>query len=162
MVVEFERLFGRDNESAQLLINIIASLGVNSDGTYLPDVVAKYIFAATSLANADSLLDTAVFDESRALIVPVAASTPLTAKNQSVFANASAGAINITMPSPAACFADNRSYRIGITKIDSTANAVNILPNGAELIAGSVSEFLDLQSEVLNFITDGTNWYLEA
>lgn len=161
-IVEFERLFARDNDLATLVLNIIEAAGLNDDGTYSPDLAANYIAAATSLASADSLLDTAIFDETRPLIVSVTADVTLDAKNQSVLANATAAAINITMPDPAACFANSRSFRIGITKIDTSANVVGILPNGTELIAGAASEFLDLESEVLNFITDGTDWYLEA
>lgn len=44
-----------------------AATGLNSDGTYSPDSSAHYINTATSLKNADSLLDAQVFSNSQSI-----------------------------------------------------------------------------------------------
>ena len=57
---------------------------------------------------------------------------------------------------------DKDAKTISISKIDTTSNIVNILPFGGETIVGDSSVELLEEGEVLNFITNGTNWYLGA
>lgn len=96
------------------------------------------------------------------VIINIDEDTELNAATQTVLVNASSGAINITLPDPAECFNDNRSFSIAIHKTDTTANTVTILPNDSELVVGETSQNLLLDGEIYNFITDGTNWYLGA
>ena len=161
-IKEFERLFGRDYEVTVSIENIINGVGLEPDGTYSPDTSANYIDSALSFKDADSILDAQLFNNTRSRVISTSTSITLGEYNQSVLVDATSGTVNITMPNPANCFSDSSSYKFGITKIDATANAVNILPYAGETIAGSAGEFLDLQSEVLNFITNGVNWYLES
>lgn len=76
--------------------------------------------------------------------------------NYSVLANATSGAIIVTLPLASTA----TTYIIGITKTDSSANIVTIQRSGSDLICGSTSQTLLYQNEVLNFISDGTNWQL--
>lgn len=70
--------------------------------------------------------------------------------------------ITITLPPAANIFNNSRSKTISIAKIDITDNIVNIIPSGSELILGESSVDLIKDSEIINLITDGTNWYLGA
>lgn len=71
-----------------------------------------------------------------------------------VLANASSGAITITLPSPSS------NAIVNVKKIDSSTNAVTVEPNGSETINGSSSKTIDTQYESYTFISDGTNWYI--
>ncbi len=78
--------------------------------------------------------------------------------SQNVLINASSGNINVTLPNPVDCFSANRSYRIGITRTDTSDNIANILSHDGELILNDASQTL-LASEVINLVTDNINWY---
>jgi len=143
------------------LDNTQGGAGLDTDGNYIPFIGSNYIDTAISLSDADDLLDKAIFDNSRELIIEVTATTALNAENQLILCDATSEEIDITLPDPSLSFADSRSFKIGITKVDTSVNAVNILPFASELIVGETSQYLVLDGEVLNFITDGTNWYLE-
>jgi len=67
---------------------------------------------------------------------------------------------NVLVNATSDCFSSNRSYKLGITKIDDTNNVVNILPHGSETIALDLHQELLQSQEVLNFISDGTNYWL--
>ena len=153
-------------EADSLLDTIAWSLkdgaGLNDDGTYSPSSLTQYIKAANSLYNADVLLDAAIWKYTREAISSVSGNSSLIAQAQTVLCDATSGAISITLPKPSDCFQNNRSLRFAIHKIDSSSNVVNIIPNGLELIIGEASQYIDLEGEILNLITDGTNWYLGA
>lgn len=139
---------------------ITVGTGLNQDGSYIQNLTTNYISTATSLDNADELLDNAIYTHTREFVLKSTISLTLSAISQTVLIDATSGAVNVTLPSPSACFDANRSRKIAVYKTDITINQVNILPNGGELVAGGISQFLKWDNEVLNFITDGTNWYL--
>ena len=60
---------------------------------------------------------------------------------------------------PKNCFFNNRSYKIGITKIDNTNNKVIILPFKDEKLSNEINQTLYGEGDVVNFITDGKNWF---
>jgi len=159
-IKEFERLFSQDRELYTTIENIIEGAGLNDDGSYDPNLAAKYISIAISLNNADLLLDTAIFDHTRVKIINISSNISLSNENQSVLADATTGNINITLPNPVDCFANSRSFMIGVTKIDSSTNTITILPYASETIVGESSQALLLDGEVLNFISDGINWQI--
>ena len=136
--------------------------GLDTDGSYIASLVSNYINSATSLNNADLLLDTAIFDNTRELIVSTISNLSLTVNSQTVLCDATSGAINITLPSPSSCFGGNRSLRVSIQKTDTTTNNVTVLPNSTETLVGETSQILNSEGDIFNFITDGTNWYLGA
>jgi len=63
-IVQFEQLFGSATSLEQLLNIVILSAGLNANGTYTPESTAHYINVATTLFNADKILDQAIFDYS--------------------------------------------------------------------------------------------------
>lgn len=135
--------------------------GLNTDGTYIAPNGTTYIDSTTSLANADIALDGAVvLTDSRQKIINTAVNYQALNENQLIIADATSGTININLPDPAAFLFDGYSKTIGITKKDISANKVVILPFASELIVGEISQYLEIESEVLNFISDGTNWLL--
>ena len=142
--------------------NIQEGAGLEDDGTYLAHALAKYISSATSLHNADLLLDTAIWDYTREAVSSTTGDTSLLPQAQTILVDASGGPVDIVMPNPAECFENNRSLRFAVHKIDSTTNAVNILPYNTELIVNEASQYIDLEGEILNLITNNTNWYLGA
>jgi hypothetical protein len=141
--------------------NIQVGAGLNNNGTYSPDIVAKYISLATSLKDADSLLDEAIWNYTRVLVTTVSGDASLFPSSQTILCNAISGVININLPNPSECFEGGRSFKVAVEKIDTSGNFVNILPFGAELIVGETNQILNTEGDILNFITDGTNWYLQ-
>jgi hypothetical protein len=129
--------------------------GLNMDGTYSPNTTSNYLSASTSLYNADMLLDSKLYSVVNR-IISINTNYMALVGNYSIIADATSGTITVTLPLASTA----TSLIIGITKTDTTVNAVNIIRSGADLICGSTSQSLLYQNEVLNFISDGTNWQL--
>lgn len=158
---EINRVIAQVNLNIEKINKIQVGAGLEDDGDYAVPIGTNYIDLTTTLSDADSTLDTALYDNVRELITPASVSIGLMAISQTVLCDATSGAINITLPSPASCFSNNRSLKIGISKIDTTSNIVTILPSATELIVGEISQSINSEGDILNFITDGTNWYLQ-
>ena len=154
-IVQFEKLFGNASSLEQLVINIIAASGLNSDGTYTANTLAHYINVAISLFNADTILDQKIYEIAQRIVTVTTNYTALIG-NYSIIADATLGAITITLPLANTA----TSFIIGITKKDISTNSIIITRSGTDLICGSISQTLLYENEVLNFISDGTNWQL--
>lgn len=154
---EFEKLFTQNDDLITLVESIISSSGLSENGVYETPTDSNYLNDTISLLEAILALDNTA---GTALVKKINSDTDLIPESVSIFADASYAPIYVRLPNPALCLNDGRSYKIGITKTDSTRSRVSILPFAYEYIAGSPTEFLDSQDEVLNFITDGTNWHL--
>lgn len=70
-----------------------------------------------------------------------------------VLADASGGAITITLPSPAS------NAWVEVKKIDSSANAVTI-DGGGNNIDGNASFDITTQYEAYTFVSDGNEWFI--
>jgi type II secretory pathway pseudopilin PulG len=113
--------------------------------------------AATAQATADAVEATV-----SGLVIPptgtlnVSASAALTADDVTVLANATGGAITLTLPA-----ASSSITPISITKVDGSANAVNVVPGGGDQLnggAGPVSLTLSLENK--SFVSDQiSEWY---
>ncbi|RKY40075.1 MAG: hypothetical protein DRP85_09290 [Candidatus Makaraimicrobium thalassicum] len=73
--------------------------------------------------------------------------------NEFVLADASSGAITITLPSPSA------NARVAVKKVDSSTNNVTV-DAGTANIDGNTTFTLGTQYESYEFYCDGTNWYV--
>jgi hypothetical protein len=73
-----------------------------------------------------------------------------------ILGDATLGAMTITLPTVASSV--GKLYTV--KKIDSTANIVKVDPNGAELIDGAADFDLLSQHEVIEFVCDGTEWWI--
>ena len=71
-----------------------------------------------------------------------------------IYANASAGAITISLP-PAA---DNIGVVYTIKKVDNSLNVVTIDPNGSETIDGGLTYTISNPNEAITIQSDGSNW----
>ena len=136
-------------------VNAITGAGLNADGTYSPNLSSNYLKTATSLYNADMLLDSKLYSVVNRLVSITANYTALVG-NYSIMANAASAMITVTLPLASTA----TTFIVGITKTDSSINAVNIVRSGTDLICGATSQSLLFQNEVLNFVSDGTNWQL--
>lgn len=67
---------------------------------------------------------------------------------------ATGGASHVDLPPAVTCVAEE----FIITKIDSSANTVSLLPNGGELISGQSSQVIDDQWGTLRVYSTGTSW----
>lgn len=68
----------------------------------------------------------------------------------------------ITLPNPSIAFVSGKSFSFAISKIDDTENIVTIQSFNNELILGYTNITLKSQNDIVNLITNGTNWYLGA
>lgn len=78
------------------------------------------------------------------------------AADEIILGDATSGAITISLPTAAA--AANRILRV--KKIDSSVNIVKVDPDGAETIDGAADFDLTAQHEVIEFGSDGTDWWI--
>jgi len=72
-----------------------------------------------------------------------------------ILADASAGALTITLPSAA-----NAWQRIVVKKIDATENAVVVDAAGSQMIDGYASVSIRRQYTSLDLESDGSNWWI--
>ena len=100
--------------------------------------------------------------KTRELVTTVTENHTLTSESQTILADATKGDITITLPDPITCFVDSRSFRFAIHKVDASSAKINIFPFDAEKVVFDKQQKLLAQGEILNFITDGTDWYLGA
>lgn len=71
--------------------------------------------------------------------------------------NTTSGSIVITLP---ACATVGRGYSLAFKKTDSSANEVQINPNGSETIDGKSKYFLPVHNHYVMIKTDGANWFI--
>lgn len=78
------------------------------------------------------------------------------ANDHTILADATAGAITITLPDATAV--PRRMYLI--KKVDSSANAVTVSAYGTQTIDGSASVSISTQYGTLHIQSDGSNWHI--
>lgn len=86
----------------------------------------------------------------------VSADTTIDLNYDVISVNASGGSRTITLPTAS----NNGGKTYLIKKIDSTTNYVKVDANGSETIDGELSQFLLVQHQSLEVISDGTNWQI--
>ncbi len=106
----------------------------------------------------DNIVDLTTVDNVVTIIITGDAT--IGATSSTILCDASVGDVTLTMPVVADSIPDGTSIAIGVTKTDTTNNLVTMITSDGALIVGAASQFLNWHGEVLNFITDGTNWYL--
>lgn len=167
MIKEFEKLYDTDQDEQEQIDALQAELdrvetgaGLETDGTYITPTDSNYINSSISLADAIDLLDEAIACKIISVTSTYSASSTI---DQNLLCNATTASFTVTLPDPTLYFNSvlETSKKIAITKTDTSLNVITISPFASELIVGESSQTLELQGEVLNFITDGTNWWLE-
>jgi len=81
--------------------------------------------------------------------------TALTTNDRDVFADATAGAVTLTLPAASTC----TNVEITVIKIDAGVNDVIIDADGAELINGGATLTLDAQWDCARLVCNGAAWY---
>uniref|UniRef100_A0A6H1ZVI5 Uncharacterized protein n=1 Tax=viral metagenome TaxID=1070528 RepID=A0A6H1ZVI5_9ZZZZ len=76
-------------------------------------------------------------------------------ENKVVSADATGGAIAVTLPSAATVC---RGWRLTVKKIAGGANNVTLTPDGVETIDAAATKVLVTLNEAVSIISDGTNW----
>lgn len=143
------------NETLSFSSRITEGSGLDYNGDYTPNGSAHYISTATDLNNADVLLDSKLYDVIQRVVSITGNYTALVG-NYSILADATGGSITVTLPLASTATA----YIIGITKLDTSTNTITIARSGIDTIIGDTSQTLLYDKEVLNLISDGTNWQL--
>ena len=114
------------------------------------------ILLATSAVFTQQLLSDLLNNSISRNLTTILADYSISVNDSKVLVDATTGNITITLPNPA--LSKGASYSIG--KIDSTSNKVTVLPNSTELLFGETSFDLLYSNELIELVTDGTNWYI--
>lgn len=109
----------------------------------------------TNFSTLDSLLLTAT--NTIATSITTTATLTNANRNQLIKANATSAAFTINLQASATA---GSGFRLTIKKTDSSANAVTILANSAELIDLTSSYVLTSQNQTVTLINDGTQWWV--
>ncbi|OQW46993.1 MAG: hypothetical protein A4S09_16240 [Proteobacteria bacterium SG_bin7] len=88
----------------------------------------------------------------------ITSSTTAVAQEDEILANATSGAITVTLP--AAANVVGKEYVI--KKTDSSANAVTIDANSSETIDGALAQILKSQNDSIKMVSDGTGWNISS
>lgn len=96
------------------------------------------------------------------IIISVSSDTVLANQTQIVLVDATSSDKLITLPQASEAYTNERSKAVAITKVDTTSNKVVIQTTDGALVVGETTQELLYDGEVLNFVTDGSNWYLGA
>lgn len=86
----------------------------------------------------------------------VAVTDDIELDDQVILADATAGAIILTLP----VAADRPNVPQFIKKVDASANTVTVQGDGAETIDGANTAVLTVQYEAISIISDGTEWHI--
>ena len=145
----------QENTQDDLLAAIIAAQDAADAAQAAADT------AATAAANAQTAADNAQAAVDAIEVPPTGSRTvsttqALTPDDYTIVANASGGAITLTLPAAAAAM-----NSIIVTKVDATANAVNVQPAGADnLNGGGAPVAITTQYSPRIFNSDGgSDWY---
>lgn len=142
--------------------NVIGLLTVDAVSTEsIQDDAVTAAKLADNAVTTDSILDSAVTRAklatgavARMSVATKTADYTLTNSDDMILADASGGAITLTLPAAAA----NSGKVFRFKKTDTTFNAVTIDGNASETIDGSTTAKLVTQDEYLAIACDGSNW----
>lgn len=97
---------------------------------------------------------------SDAAIDSVTASTTLDEGHCTVLADATGGAIVLTLPTAASAYSDGLGRRYTAKKIDSGGNTVTLDGAGSETIDGATTKVLSAQYASVTIQSNGTAWFI--
>lgn len=126
----------------------------NIEVTQIPLAIVRVKGSMNSLSLAD-VFDTRLGTDLSLTYDVVSVSSDYNAKNgEIILADASAGNITITLPSPF------EGYDIVIKKVDSTENSVYVVSAGGEYIDDVTQLDIAMQDEAYRLIGNGTKWII--
>jgi hypothetical protein len=139
-----------------------STLQVYPDGTNDTAYFAKMPASHTGdLIRIENSSGTEIFKVDKDGVIPVpyttiTGDTTVTTANVAVFANATSGAIDVTLYAATS----NGGKTLTIKKTDSSSNTVDILRAGSETIDGETSFTLTVQNESITLMSDNSNWFI--
>lgn len=77
-------------------------------------------------------------------------------ESQLILGDASGAAFDVDLPPAASA----EGFSVRVKKVDASANAVTVVPDGAETIDGAGSYTLSSQYDVVTVVSDGTSWWI--
>lgn len=93
-------------------------------------------------------------------IVAVAQDYDVTDEDHTIIADATGGVIDVNLIPAADAFSEGLGRCFYVKRINSGANAVNVVAAGSETIDGSSTYALATQYAVVTVQSDGTNWHV--
>lgn len=99
----------------------------------------------------------AAYLASQAAAATITSAFTPTYSGQTVFADASAAAFTITLPTAVG----NNGFWFRIKKVDSTLNEITVATNASQTIDGSTAnKLIRVQYESMTFVSDNSNWFV--
>lgn len=137
------------SELARFLPSDRAIRAIEQIFNYVPDIINQLVGFA---------------GDSKIQVLTVTADYTVTAGTFIIMVDASAGPVAITLPDATTEISDyyNAFFTIGIGKIDTSSNAVTVVPQAGQTIVGETSFDLVLDGEILNLASDLSNWQLAS
>lgn len=156
----------------KLVQQLDVAFGNRGDSGFASDISLIEIVAILNdhevrIDNIESILPGLVGDvqdlKDGELIVTITEDIILGSSTETILCDCSSNQIEVKLPDPSTAFSSSRrSKTISISKVDTTSNKVKIVPFNTETIVTEDNVYLLHQSEIINLITDGTDWYLGA
>lgn len=112
--------------------------------------------STTQLATSDQVTGSM----NKVRFVTVAGSTSAALTDRVLLADASAGALTISLPSNATAFTSPYGMILTIIKTDATANTVTADANGSEVINGALTKVLNTQYATVTIANSGGGWFI--
>jgi hypothetical protein len=135
-------------------------LASSNSGSAISLTIGNHTVFGTYPAGQAIFLDAnGVLTLSKSTVVPYATittDTTVTSSNVAVFANATSGAIDVTLYAATS----NGGKTLTIKKTDSSSNTVDVIRAGGETIDGATTVTLKHQNESITLMSDNSNWFI--
>ena len=159
--ISYQQWFQRIRDyTNQIAGAVIPWSQVSKAGSNLTDLATRNHNDLTNIfggATSDYYHLTASQHASLTALTTVSSLTTLNATHGYVLCNAASGAFTLNLP------AASTRKRYHLKKIDASANAITVTPNGADTIQGAGTFSLNTQYKSITIYSDGTStWYIEA
>lgn len=155
LVLEIDTAFGKRGDNAFTQATTIAEINSLLVKHSSELVVIEAALVALE-ANVNSINSRVTTIESGTQVVSVLANYSVGQTTEIVICKATIP-ITITLPDPGLFITSSRTKEVSITSAQSSI--VTISPFSTELVVGEAGQYL-VEGEVLNFITNGVDWYL--
>jgi len=135
-------------------------LASSNSGSAISLTVGNHTVFGTYPAGKAVFLDSnGILTFSKSPVIPyttITGDTTATTSNVAIFANATSGAIDVTLYAATS----NGGKTLTIKKTDSSSNTVDIIRAASETIDGSTTVTLNHQNESITLISDNSNWFI--